>query len=244
MVALSVSPKRPEPFIRGLVSLAAGALLGTAFGHLLPESVERLGAARRLFALLLAGFAAFFVLEKFLHVLYDVRTDSCSDFGHSHGELKAPAPHHRHRPMIASLLTGSAIHSFIDGMVIGTAYSAGTHTGLIATAAVLLHEMPHHIGNVSILIDRAVPIRRAVGLTMLAAAASSIGALLVLLVGTQSEGITTALLPVTTSNFLYIASTNLMPELHSQSGLRQSLIQTILLIVGCGLMFAISGISE
>jgi zinc and cadmium transporter len=253
MVALSFSPKRLSRLIPLLVSLAAGALLGTAFGHLLPESVERIGSGRKLSGLLLAGFVTFFVLERLLGVWCNGSSDHTGGahlhLHHHHGELYPTAAIHPHehkpsagnRPMVTNLLFGAAVHSLIDGMAIATAYTVGTHLGVITTIAVLFHEAPHHIGDVSILIDKGIPVRRAVILSLLAGATAAVGALLVLLVGTQSIAVTTILLPFATANFLYIASANLMPELQSERGLGQSLMQTFLFVAGCSLMFVSGG---
>ena len=250
MVALSFSPHRLSKVIPPLVSLAAGALLGTAFGHLLPESVERVGAGRMLSGLLLAGFITFFVIEKLLGVWLSWYFDEPGGIGHHHhgqlhphGDTGAPEKpsSYGHRPMLTNLLFGAAIHSFIDGMALATAYSTGTHLGMITTVAVLFHEAPHHIGDVSILIHKGIPVVQSVALSLLAGATAAIGALLVLLVGTQSIGVTTILLPFTTANFLYIASSSLIPELQQERGLRQSLAQTILFVAGCSLMFVSSG---
>jgi len=246
MLALSFSPKRLSRVIPLMVSLAAGALLGTAFGHLLPESVERIGSGRKLSGLLLAGFVTFFVLEKGLCVW-------CGAGGahahHRHGDLGSHLAIHSaghgssagNRPMITNLLFGAAVHSLIDGMAIATAYTVGTRLGVITTIAVLFHEAPHHIGDVSILIHKGVPVVQAVVLSLLAGATAALGALLVLLVGGQSIAVTTTLLPFATANFLYIASANLMPELQNERGLGQSLMQTFLFIAGCSLMFVSGG---
>jgi zinc and cadmium transporter len=247
MVALSWSPNRLAGVIRPLLSLATGALLGTAFGHLLPESIQRVGVGRKLSALLLAGFVTFFVIEKLLGVWFSGSGDSASGHHHHHGGLlPAAADSSRnaatlHRPMITNLLLGAAIHSFMDGMAIGTAYSTGTHLGLITTVAVLFHEAPHHIGDVSILIHKGVPVKQAVILSLMAGGTAAIGALLVLLVGIQSTGFTAVLLPFTTANFLYIAASNLMPELQHEHQLRPSLAQMVLFAAGSSLMFLSPG---
>ena len=246
MVALSLSPKRLARVIPLMVSLAAGALLGTAFGHLLPESVERIGAGRKLSGLLLAGFVTFFVLERVLCIWCNgAHTHSHQDGVdldphltiHSEGNEASAG----NRPMITNLLFGAAVHSFIDGMALATAYTVGTRLGVITTIAVLFHEAPHHIGDVSILIHKGIPVVQAVVLSLLAGATAALGALLVLLVGTQSIGVTTILLPFATANFLYIASANLMPELQNERGLGQSLMQTFLFVAGCSLMFVSAG---
>jgi len=248
MVALTFSPKRLSRVVPLLVSLAAGALLGTAFGHLLPESVERIGSGRKLAGLLLAAFMTFFVLERFLCVWCSGSSDRVGGINphphHHGGPYPAAAIHSQehgslagNRPMVTNLLFGAAVHSLIDGMAIATAYTVGTRLGVITTIAVLFHEAPHHIGDLSILVHKGIPVARAVVLSLLAGAPAALGALMVLLVGTQSVGITTILLPFATANFLYIASANLMPELQNERGLRQSLLQTFLFVAGCSVMF-------
>jgi zinc and cadmium transporter len=249
MVALSLSPHRLARVIPPLLSLAAGALLGTAFGHLLPESIEHVGVGRKLSALLLAGFLTFFIIEKLLGVWFSGGGDSAGTAHHRHGGIVPPEADHQkhhdaarlHRPMITNLLLGAAIHSFMDGMAISTAYSTGTHLGVITTIAVLFHEAPHHIGDVSILIHKGVPVKEAVMLSLMAGGAAAVGGLLVLLIGTQSTGFTSILLPFTTANFLYIAASNLMPELQHERGLRPSVAQMLLFAAGSSLMFFNSG---
>jgi zinc and cadmium transporter len=246
MVALSVSSQHLSRIIPLLVSLAAGTLLGTAFGHLLPESIERVGAGRELAGLLLAGFVTFFVLEKFLGVWCNRNAGEIAHthhhviFHHPHADLLRlkPSPSDGSRPMITNLLVGAAIHSLVDGMAIAVGYSTGTYLGVITTTAVLFHEAPHHIGDVSILINRGVPIVRAVMLNLMAASTAALGALVVLLLGTRLMSVTTVLLPLTTANFVYIAAASLMPELQQERGLWQSLTQTALFLAGSLLMFA------
>ncbi|HEY3740029.1 MAG TPA: ZIP family metal transporter [Bryobacteraceae bacterium] len=244
MIALSLSPKRLSKVIPPLLSLAAGALLGTALGHLLPESIEQVGSGRKLSILLLVGFVIFFAIEKAL-VVWNSRSSGNGDFHHHHHQpgLHSPEEEIRrdHGPVITNLLLGAAIHSSIDGMAMASAYCVNTHLGIITTIAVLIHEAPHHIGDVSVLIHKGIPVMRAVLLSLLASAASVIGALAVLFVGTQTVGLTTILLPVTTANFLYIAACSLMPELQHERGLRQSLAQLIFFVAGCSLVFLSKG---
>jgi zinc and cadmium transporter len=146
--------------------------------------------------------------------------------------------------MIMNVLFGAGIHSFIDGMAIATGYSTNTHLGLVTTIAVLLHETPHHIGDVSILIHKGIPVMRSVMLNLLAGSAAAAGALLVLLIGTRSAGVTLVLLPFTAANFIYIAAANLMPELQHERRVRQSFAQTLMLVAGCLFLFVFSGVSE
>jgi zinc and cadmium transporter len=244
MLALSVHPGRLARVVPALVSMAAGALLGTAFGHLLPESVERWGSGLALSSLLAASFATFFILEKAIAV-YLARSQPGEV--HERG-FQAHAQNHSmtvpprmNRPAAAGLLFGAAIHSFIDGMAIATGYAAGgTLLGLITTVAILLHEAPHHIGDVSILIHLGMSIKRSVVLSLMVGSTSAIGALLVLLLGERSMTWTSVLLPFTTANFIYIASATLMPELQRERDVRQSFWQVLFFIIGCMLLLVVS----
>jgi zinc and cadmium transporter len=246
MLALSFNPKHLSRIVPLLVSVAAGALLGTAFGHLLPESIQQVGKGRELSALLIAGFVIFFILEKLLGLWSEGHPGVP---GHSHlghhpqgavHDVEAAAFAEGNRPMITNLLVGAGIHSFIDGLAIATGYITATGLGVVTTIAVLFHEVPHHIGDVSILIHKGIPIKRAVYLSLIAASPAALGALLVLLVGARLMGATAVLLPLTTANFLYIAAASLMPELQHERGLRQSFAQTSLFVAGSFLMFALS----
>jgi zinc and cadmium transporter len=232
MLALIMSPRRLAGAVPFLISLAAGALLGTAFGHLLPESVEQIGKGRKLSSLLLAGFAGFFILEKILSAWFD----------HDHTHEKNPSA--TNHPLVANILIGGAIHSFIDGLAIGTAYAAGTHLGIVATIAVMLHEGPHHIGDVGILIHGGIGVRRAVFLNLLASGASAAGALLVLFIGTRAESVTMAMLPFTTANFIYLGAASLVPTLHQERNVKRSILQTALFVGGAVLMLWLGGIGE
>jgi zinc and cadmium transporter len=238
MLALSVHPGRLARVIPSLVGVAAGALLGTAFGHLLPESVERLGSGRLLSVLLVGSFVSFFILDKVIAAcLGEAET-------HQHGlhdsAHEASAQKGRSRSLILGVLFGAATHSFIDGMAIATGYIAGTQLGLLTTFAILLHEAPHHIGDVGILIHHGTSIKKSVALNLMVGSTSAIGAFLVLLLGSRFIAITNVLLPFTTANFIYIASANLIPELHRERGLRQSITQAAALVLGCLLMLAVS----
>ncbi|MDQ2898353.1 MAG: ZIP family metal transporter [Acidobacteriota bacterium] len=228
-LALGRRLRRALPY---LVSLAAGALLGAAAAHLLPEAVERLGAGRRFSALLIAGFLGFFLLERTLSLVFGNRLESTGAHAH-HGHSGGPT-------LIANILLGGAIHSLIDGVAVASAYTASASAGLATTIAVLLHEVPHHIGDVGVLIYGGLPRRRAVLLNLLATASAVLGACIVLLAGSKSEALTSALLPITAASFFYIAVANLMPELQRERNVRRSIGQVAVLLAGAALLFASS----
>jgi len=230
MLALALG-KRLHRALPYLVSLAAGALLAAAAAHLLPEAVQRLGAGRRFSALLVAGFLGFFLLERTLSLVFGNRLESTGS--HAHGLAGG-------HTLIANILLGGAIHSLIDGVAVASAYTASASAGLATTIAVLLHEVPHHIGDVGVLIYGGLPRRRAVLFNLLATASAVLGACIVLLAGSKSEALTSALLPVTAASFFYIAVANLMPELQRERNVGRSVGQAAVLLAGAALLFALS----
>jgi zinc and cadmium transporter len=199
-----------------LISLAAGALLGTASAHFLPEAVEHLGTGSALIVPFLAGFVLFFLFEKLISVFYAPAAD-------------LEPPDRPHLPL--NVLSGGAIHSFIDGVAIATGYLADTKIGILTTIAVLLHEVPHHVGDMGILLYCRLPRRKALFLNFLATAASILGAVFALLVGSNGF-IANALVPFAAANFIYVATANLMPELQGERTLWRSALQVACLMIG------------
>jgi zinc and cadmium transporter len=199
-----------------LVSLAAGALLGTATAHLLPEAVDHLGTGWTLTVPLLSGFVVFFLVEKLISIFYV--PGSNKEGAHDHG-------------LALKILWGGAIHSFIDGMAVATAYLTATKIGVLTTVAVLLHEVPHHIGDMGVLLYSELPRRKALLLNFFATAASIAGAVLVLLVGSEVR-FARALVPFAAANLIYIATANLMPELQGERDIHRSALQVSCVVVG------------
>ncbi|WP_119013871.1 ZIP family metal transporter, partial [Simplicispira metamorpha] len=147
-----------------LLSLAAGALLATAFMHLLPEAFESQAGAHDLFATLLVGVVFFFLLDKaelWHHGHEHNHTPDGHDHahhGHDHGHAPhehgaTPAVHAPHAPRVGgwSVLTGDSVHCFGDGVLIASAFVADVRLGLIAAVSVLAHEVPHHMGDLVVL---------------------------------------------------------------------------------------------
>jgi zinc and cadmium transporter len=213
---------RVERLLLALISLAVGALLGGAFLHLMPEALERSGASATLFGWFLVGFMSFFLLEKLL---------SAPGRGDRRGAPRLP-------PLAALNLSGDALHNLVDGMVVAAAYMADTTVGVTATLAVILHEIPQEIGDMGVLVYSGMPIRRAVLLNLLSALAAVVGAVAALLLGERFQGLVNALLPVAAGAFVYVAASDLIPELRRRTGLGVSLRQVALILLGLGLMAA------
>lgn len=214
--------QRSVPF---LVSFAVGALLGGAVLHLLPEAVARLGMGPQLSFSFLAGFVAFFVLERFLWL-------------HSHESRDQEA--RRPRPVATLNLVGDGVHNLVDGMVIAASYQASPSVGVAATIAVFLHEVPQEIGDFGVLVHGGLPVRKAVAWNFLSGLTALVGVVLALTLGRWMEGLASLLLPFAAGSFLYIAGSDLIPELQHEHRLATSLWQ-ILLIAGGIAVMALAG---
>jgi zinc and cadmium transporter len=204
-----------------LVSFAVGALLGGAVIHLIPEAYQRLGAGPALTVGILGGFLGFFVLEKFLW-----------HHAHHHDLDHPPAL----PPLAALNLLGDLLHNVIDGMIIAGAFLAGVPIGIATTVAVIVHEIPQEVGDFGVLLHAGLPLRRVVWLNFLSGLGAVAGALLALAIGERVAGFGALLLPVAAGGFLYIAASDLIPELHRERRPGAVAWQIVLVLLGVGVM--------
>lgn len=221
IIFLSVKEQRLQRMIFLLVSLAVGGLFGDAFIHLLPEAFADPQTHLATSVCILAGIFTFFILEKFLR------------WRHEHNVCE-------HEPCIHPVgymnLIADGVHNLIDGMIIGASYLAGFHVGLTTTIAVILHEIPQEIGEFGILIHAGFSRGRALLLNFLSASLAIVGAVLALTVGARVEHFSLYMMPFTAGGFIYIAGSDLLPELHKESRPGRSLQQFAAIAAGVGLM--------
>jgi zinc and cadmium transporter len=203
-----------------LVSFAVGALFGDAFIHLLPESFEKIDNKVEIALLILAGILVFFILEKVLRWRHHHSSEN-----ETHIE-----------PVVTMNLVGDAVHNLIDGMVIGASYMISIPLGLTTTLAIVLHEIPQEMGDFGILIHGGLSVKKALGFNFLSAATAIIGTILSLTIGPHVEGYTVALVPITAGGFIYIAGTDLLPELQHDVKISKSILQFALILLGIGIM--------
>jgi zinc and cadmium transporter len=203
-----------------MVSFAAGGLFGDAFIHLLPESFAKLGSGLGTSLFVLAGILFFFVLEKFIH------------WRHCHNLNYEEHPH----PMVMVNLIGDGVHNLIDGMLIAASYAVSIPIGITTTFAVILHEIPHEIGNFGVLVHGGLTVRKALIFNFLTALTAIAGAILALSIGPLVKGFTLSLLPITAGGFIYIAGSDLIPELKHEVELSHSILQLVWLVLGIGAM--------
>ena len=207
-----------------LVSLAVGALLGDVFVHIIPEAYKEVGDPTLVSILIIAGILMFFVLEKALH------------WHHSHtGEHAEEHPH----PIGHLVLVSDGVHNFIDGLIIATSYLVSIEIGIATTVAVILHEIPQEIGNFGVLLHSGYSKSKALWYNFLSALTAFAGAAVALLLGSATEQFALWLLPLTAGGFIYIALSDLIPELHKDKRLSQGVIQVIAIVVGVAAMAAL-----
>jgi len=224
VVTLSVKIEHLKKILIYLISFSAGALIGDAFIHLIPEVVEESGGFSLMISLyVISGLVVSFVVEKFIH------------FRHCHMPITAE---HKH-PFAWMNLFGDSIHNFIDGLIIGAAYLVSVPVGIATTIAVILHEIPQEMGDFGVLVHGGFSVKKAVFLNFLTALTAVAGTVIVLVFGSAMEGLSLFLVPFAAGNFIYIASTDLIPELHKETSVRKSAIQLVFFVLGVGVMLSL-----
>ena len=222
-ITLVLRPATLQRILPTLISFAAGALLGDAFLHLIPEMAEsERGLDTTASFALVGGVMTFFVLEKILH------------WHHAH----VPSEEVLH-PVAATNIVGDALHNFVDGGIVAGAFLVDPALGIATALAVALHEIPQELGDFGILIHAGLKPRRALTLNLLSGLAALAGALVTLLIAGNTEGFEHLLVAVTAGGFIYIASTDLLPELHKEPEAGKSLIQLLGLVGGVAVMAAL-----
>ena len=220
-----------------LLSLAAGALLATAFLHLLPEALESRRSADALFATLLVAVVFFFLLDK--AELWHHGHEHHHDDGHAHhghGHEHGPQP----RAGGWAVLAGDSVHCFGDGVLMASAFMANPHVGLVAALAVLAHEVPHHIGDLAVLRQTSGTRRGALAKVTLAGAVTPLGGLVGWWLVDQLVGYLPFFLVVASSSFIYVALADLIPQLQRRLAARETLAQVGWLFAGIALVTAVS----
>lgn len=202
------------------VSFAAGGLLGDVFIHLLPEMSEKEGINLNSSLAILAGLLIFFILEKFIH------------WRHCH----VPTSKQHLHPLVFMNLVGDGLHNFIDGVVIAGSFLTSTSLGIATTLAVVFHEIPQEIGDFGVLLHGGLGKRRVLIFNFIFSLTAVLGAIFALVLSSKIESFSTYLIPFTVGGFIYIAGSDLIPELHKETRPAKSLMQLLGLVIGIGIM--------
>lgn len=207
-------------FLLFMVSFAAGTLLGDVFLHLLPELISECRFSLAIGLNIILGILIFFALEKVIH------------WRHCH----LPETKEHTHPLAMMNLVGDALHNFIDGALIAGSYLLSLPVGIATTIAVLFHEIPQEMGDFSVLLHSGMKVKKALFLNFMSALSAFLGLLLVLAVGVDVQTTVKVIIPITIGGFLYIANADLIPELHKDVKVSNSIIQLFSIILGVAVM--------
>lgn len=212
-----------QKIVFALVSFAVGALFGNAFFMLIPESQEMLGNNLHVGFLVVGGILLMFIVEKLIH------------WNHNHNveELKKEAP-----LGYISLFT-DGLHNFIDGILIASSWMVSPEIGLATTLGVIAHEIPQEISDFGVLIHAGFSRKKALFFNFLAACMAIAGAIGTLWLGDLFTNISAYVLPFAAGGFIYLAGSDLIPELHREKSIRKNSLQLMVIIMGLALMLFI-----
>ena len=251
-------------YTQHMLSLAAGALLATAFLHLLPEAFESQAGAHDLFLTLLVGLVFFFLLDKAElwhhghehhhevaaaaphHHAHEHPQSHAHAHGHAlaHDPAHAHAHAHAHKPGSWAVLTGDSVHCFGDGILIASAFMADLRLGVIASLAVLAHEVPHHMGDLVVLRGGSGDRRMALVKVSLAGAVTALGGTVGYFLVDRLHDYLPYFLAVASSSFIYVALADLIPQLQKRLSARETVAQIAWLGAGIGLVTLVSGLAH
>jgi len=217
---LSLKEQILQKILLHLVALSAGALMGGAFLHLLPESIEK-GGGTDTFIWVLAAFIIFFLIEKLLHWRHCHKKDcSIHTFGHMN-------------------LFGDAVHNFIDGIIIAASFVVSIPLGITTVIAIALHEIPQEIGDFGVLIYAGFEKKKALLLNFIVAMIAVLGGIFGYYLSTYAENSIKFLLPFAAGGFIYIAASDLLPELRKEANLKKSISSFAMFIIGIIIMYSV-----
>jgi len=222
IMTLSINVDRLKKFLIYMVSFSAGALLGDAFIHLLPELAEE-GLTLNYSLTILFGILLFFSLEKVVH------------WRHCHIPITKTHVH----PFAYMNLIGDSLHNFIDGLIIAGSYLISIPVGIATTIAVVFHEIPQEIGDFGVLVHGGFSKGKAIFLNFITALTAVLGAVFALVLSNYMLNIEGYLISLAIGGFLYIAGSDLIPELHKETKVSVSLIQILTFILGIIVMISL-----
>ncbi len=219
VITLALKEKLLNRIVLLLVGFSAGALIGGSFFHLIPEAFEK-GMGENIFLYVILGFVAFYILEKILH------------WRHCH---KGKCDVHIFTYLN---LIGDGVHNFMDGLVIAASFAVNFKIGVVTTLAVIAHEIPQEFGDFGVLIYGGFSKSKALFYNFLSGLTAVVGAIIGFFLYTLiNEGVV-YLLPLTAGGFIYIAASDLMPELRKETDVKKSLLPFLLFLIGISFMWA------
>lgn len=218
IVTLLIKEQMLRRMLFYLIAFSAGALIGSAFLHILPEVLEYKDSLF-VFSFLIAGIVLFFVMERYFYWRHCHENGHCDV--HSFTYLN---------------LVGDGFHNLLDGLIIAASYNVSFQVGVATTLAVILHEVPQELGDFGVLLYGGFSKGRALFFNFLSALMAVAGALIGYFAAGASGQFSAMILPVTAGGFIYIATSDLIPEIHKERDLRRSTLAFTAFLLGIGFM--------
>ncbi len=224
---LGMQAKKLKKYLMLLVSFSVGVLFGDAFIHLLPEAFKKMGFGLETSFSVLFGIMMFFVLEKIIkwHHHHNVEDHEIHSFGYVN-------------------LVADMLHNFMDGLLIAGTYIASIPLGIATTIAVLFHEIPQEIGDFGVLVQSGFTPKQALKVNFLSALTAMVGGAVGIIFATQVQPFSQFIIPITAGCFIYIAGTDLLPEVHKQFETKEIILQFIAIVLGMLIMAALLFVAE
>ncbi|MGE8614077.1 ZIP family metal transporter [Achromobacter veterisilvae] len=235
LVASWLAYKVFAQYLHHMVSLSVGVLLSVALLHLLPEAFETgVADAHVLFGLMLASLIGFFVLEKIALLRHSHHHE-----GDGHHHHKGHDRHEAGRGGVL-ILVGSSLHNLCDGVLVAAAFLTDPLLGVLTAASIIIHEVPHKLGDFVVLLNAGLARRRAFALILFTSLCSAVGGIIGFFVLQQAQGWVPYILVVAASSFLYISVADLMPQMHERVSLADAVPQLLLVGVGVALIYSVT----
>lgn len=217
---LALSEKKLDKMLHLFISLSAGALMGGAFLHLLPEAQEKLKDSTSVYLIVLFAFIFFFLVERFLFWRHCHKHGKCDV--HTFGYMN---------------LFGESFHNFIDGLVIAASFLTDYKLGIITTLAIIFHEIPQEIGDFGVLLSSGFSRKKALLANFLIATTSILGGITGYFLASHIQNFVSYLLPFTAGGFLYVAACDLIPETRKETNLSKSYSSFGVFLLGILIMY-------
>jgi len=211
---LAIKEKLLEKVLFYLIAFSAGALIGGAFLHLLPEALEKMKSIA-VFYYLIVGICLFFLLEKYFYWRHCHETGVCKVHAFTYLNL-----------------VGDSFHNFLDGAVIAVSFTVSIKLGIVTTLAVILHEIPQELGDFGVLVYGGFSKQKALFCNFITALTAMLGALVGYLISDVAAQFSNFILPFTAGGFVYIASSDLIPEIHKENNLKRSTLAFVAFLFG------------
>jgi len=229
--AISLKESVLDRILFVLLSFSAGTILGTAYLDLLPETVELFGKAQLSVAVayVTIGFLGFFFLERFIYWYH----------GHVHGYESSIEGKITVKRYVYLNLIGDGIHNFLDGMIIAAAFLIAVPAGIATTLAVIFHELPQEIGDFGVLVYGGFTRCKALLANFLTALTAFGGVLISNYFSLQVPNFSAYLIAIGAGGFIYIAASELIPEMQQEKNIRKSVGQFTLFVLGLVLIWSL-----